>query len=187
MWVEINSTTEIWEWISNSMQNFIGHVITYAFGLKLNHVNNRALWYIHGDVIKWEHFPRYWPFVRGIHRSLVNSSYKGQWCGALMFSFICGCINGWVNNRKAGDLKRRCTHYDVTVMLKVGCVKWDRYAIYYLDYLAKCNNLAKPLPLLFEKNASLIVQLIKSSCTIQDFQLFELLVDNEQYLHKQDE
>ena len=21
------------------------------------------------DVIKWKHFPRYWPFVRGIHRS----------------------------------------------------------------------------------------------------------------------
>ena len=24
----------------------------------------------HDDVIKWKHFPRYWPFVRGIHRSL---------------------------------------------------------------------------------------------------------------------
>ena len=22
----------------------------------------------HDDVIKWKHFPRYWPFVRGIHR-----------------------------------------------------------------------------------------------------------------------
>ena len=29
------------------------------------------------DVIKWKHFPLYWPFVRGIHLSLVNSSYKG--------------------------------------------------------------------------------------------------------------
>ena len=27
----------------------------------------------HDDVIKWKHFPCYWPFVRGIHRSLVNS------------------------------------------------------------------------------------------------------------------
>ena len=25
--------------------------------------------YIHHDVIKWKHFPRYWPFVRVIHRS----------------------------------------------------------------------------------------------------------------------
>ena len=23
----------------------------------------------HDDVIKWKHFPRYWPFARGIHRS----------------------------------------------------------------------------------------------------------------------
>ena len=27
----------------------------------------------HDDVIKWKHFPRYWPFVRGIYRSPVNS------------------------------------------------------------------------------------------------------------------
>ena len=36
-----------------------------------------------------EHFPRYWPFVRGIHRWPVNSPHKGQWRGALMFSLIC--------------------------------------------------------------------------------------------------
>ena len=33
---------------------------------------------IHDDVIKWKHFPRNWPFVRGIHRSPVNSPHKGQ-------------------------------------------------------------------------------------------------------------
>ena len=60
----------------------------------------------HDDVIKWKHFPRYWPFVRGIHRPLVNSPHKGQWRGALMFSLICAWINGWVNNREAGDLRR---------------------------------------------------------------------------------
>ena len=40
----------------------------------------------HDDVIKWKHFPRYWPFVREIHRSLVNSPHKGLWRGALMYS-----------------------------------------------------------------------------------------------------
>ena len=70
----------------------------------------------HDDVIKWKHFPRYWPFVRGIHRSPGNSPHKGQWRGALMFSFICFWINGWVNNRKAGDLRRSRAHYDVIVM-----------------------------------------------------------------------
>ena len=54
------------------------------------------------DVIKWKHFPRYWPFVRGIYQSPVNSPHKGQW-------------HGWVNNREAGDLRRHCGHYDVTV------------------------------------------------------------------------
>ena len=39
----------------------------------------------HGDVTKWKHFPRYWPFVRGIHRSSLNSPHKGLWRGALMF------------------------------------------------------------------------------------------------------
>ena len=68
------------------------------------------------DVIEWKHFPRYWPFVRGIHRSPVNSSHKGQGCGALMFSFICAGINGWVNNREAGDLRCHSAHFDVIIM-----------------------------------------------------------------------
>ena len=71
----------------------------------------------HDDVIKWKHFPRYLPFVRGIHRSPVNSPHKGQWRGVLKFSLICARINGWVNNREAGDLRRHQAHCDVIVML----------------------------------------------------------------------
>ena len=67
-------------------------------------------------VIKWKYFPRYWPFVRRIHRSLVTSPHKGQWRGALMFSLICVWINTWVNNRDTGDLRRYRAHYDVIVM-----------------------------------------------------------------------
>ena len=66
------------------------------------------------DVVKWKNFPRYWLFVRGIHQWPVNSPHKGQWRGALMFSLICTWINGWVDNRKAGDLRRRHANYDVT-------------------------------------------------------------------------
>ena len=61
-------------------------------------------------------FPRYWPFVRGIHRSPVNSPYKGQWRGSLMFSLICARINGWVNSREAGDVRQHRAHYDVILM-----------------------------------------------------------------------
>ena len=60
----------------------------------------------------WRHqietCPRYWPFVRGIHRSSGNSPHKGQWPGtsphkgrwrgALMFTLIYDWLNGWVNN-----------------------------------------------------------------------------------------
>ena len=74
----------------------------------------------HYDVIKWKHFPRNWPFVRGIHRSPVNSPHKGQWRGALMFTLICARINGWVNTREAGDLRRYRPHYDFIVMSRNG-------------------------------------------------------------------
>ena len=83
----------------------------------------------HDDVIKWKHFPRYWPFVRGIHRSPMNSPHKGQWHGALMLSLICFWINDWVNNREAGDLWRYRAHYDVTVMKHAwcrACVRWHK-------------------------------------------------------------
>ena len=68
----------------------------------------------------WRHqmetFPCHWSFVWGIHRSPANSPHKGQWRGALMFSLICAWINGWVNNREAGDLRRHRARYDVIVM-----------------------------------------------------------------------
>ena len=96
----------------------------------------------HDDVIKWKHFPRYWPFVRGIHRSPVNSAHKGQWRGALMFPLICVWINGWVNNREAGDLRRTQAHYDVIVMIKMYlCVyvymKIDVNAVYRGNFLSR--------------------------------------------------
>ena len=72
------------------------------------------------DISWWRHemetFPHYWPFVRRIHRSPVNSPHKGQWRGTLMFSVFCVWINGWVNNRETGDLRRYRAHYDVIVM-----------------------------------------------------------------------
>ena len=70
----------------------------------------------HDDVIKWKHFPRYWPFVRGIHRSPVNSPHKGQWRVALMFYLICARINRWVNDGEVGDLRRHRAQWDVAVM-----------------------------------------------------------------------
>ena len=60
-----------------------------------------------------------WPKLANVakeknaHRSPVNSPPKGQWRGALMFSF-----NLRLNKRlsEAGDLRRHLVHYDVTLM-----------------------------------------------------------------------
>ena len=68
------------------------------------------------DVIKWKYFLCYWPFLRGIDQSPMNSPHKGQWRGASVFSFICAWINGWVNNHDAGASRRHRAHYDVIVM-----------------------------------------------------------------------
>ena len=72
---------------------------------------------IHDDVIKWKHLPRYWPFVRGIHRSPVNSPHKGQWREALVFSLICSLNNrlskeswGWLFETPSRSL---CLHCNV--------------------------------------------------------------------------
>ena len=92
--------------------NFTGHAQDIISILEMNLKITNS----YDDVIKWKHFPRYWPFVRGIHRSPVNSPHKGQWRGALMVSLICAWMNGWVNNREAGDLRRHRAHYDVIVM-----------------------------------------------------------------------
>ena len=70
---------------------------------------------LHDDVIKWKHFPRYWPLVRGIHRSPVNSPHKGQWRGALMFSLTCALNKrlskqswGWWFETPTRSLWRHC-------------------------------------------------------------------------------
>ena len=73
--------------------------------------------YSHDDVIKWKHFPRYWPFVREIpgHRwlPLTMASDAELWC---FFLLICAWTYGWVNNRDADDLRRHCSHYDDNLM-----------------------------------------------------------------------
>ena len=69
------------------------------------------------DVIKWRHFPRHWPFVRGIHRWPVDSPHEGHWHRTSMFSLICSWTNRWTNRRDAGDLNNHRAHYDVIVMI----------------------------------------------------------------------
>ena len=99
----------------NLLLNFKYHDLYKWSRFSWGYLNDKIL-YLHEDVIKWKKIRRYWPLVRGIHRSPVNSPHKGQGRGALMFSLICVWISDWINNRKAGDLWCYRAHYDVIVM-----------------------------------------------------------------------
>ena len=94
----------------------------------------------HDDVNKWKHFLRCWPLVRGFHWSPVNSSHRDHWCGALLFSLICAWLNGWVNNREAGDLRRHHAHFDVIVILMFDKCVLCFYLYYYVvqDFACWC-------------------------------------------------
>ena len=91
--------------------------------------------YPYHDVIKWKHFPRYWPFVRGIYRSSVNFPHKGQWRGAWISSLICAWTNGYANNRDAGELRRHRAYHSITAMFFcVAAVKPYAYFFLYTAY-----------------------------------------------------
>ena len=83
--------------VLSGMNILLFYTFTPKFVLKGSKDKQPALvkvmvWLRHDDVIKWKHFPCYWPFVRGIRRSPVNSPHKGQWRGALIFPLICSWI-----------------------------------------------------------------------------------------------
>ena len=117
----------------------------------------------HDDVIKWKHCPRYWPLVRGIHRATMNSPHKGQWRRAFIFSLICAWISGWVNNRKAGDLRRHRVHYHVIVILMRIAMTYYFHIITYIVPATVC----KMFMLLGKKviiNKYVLAILIKKYC-----------------------
>ena len=95
----------------NQRHSSITRVGSIAFSLQL-YISGK----VYDGVMAWKHFPRNWPFVRGIQRSPVDSPHKGQWRGALMFSLNCAWMYSWVNKRGAGGLRRQRAHYDVSVM-----------------------------------------------------------------------
>ena len=75
--------------LPNTCQNKIFLIPGLVF-ITTNDVNSEnegymvSPWSSHDDVIKWKHFPRYWPFVPGIHRSRwiphTKASDAELWC-----------------------------------------------------------------------------------------------------------
>ena len=87
----------------------------------------------HDDVIKWKHFPRYWPFVRGIYRSPVNSPHKGRWRGAMTFSLICVWTNSWLQNVS-----------EISICVSSAPYSYRSYGAFFLDK-HMCGFRGKPV------------------------------------------
>ena len=90
-----------------------------------NFAHKLSLRQSHDDVIKWKHFPRFWPFVPVTGEFPSQSSDAELWC-----FLICAWTNDWINNRDAGDMRGHRAHYDVTVMM------------FFLVYMFIWNKLA---------------------------------------------
>ena len=54
---------------------------------------------IHDDAMTGTHFPHYWSFVRGNHRSPVDFFTKGKWCDSFIFIPFAVCLNKLSNKQ----------------------------------------------------------------------------------------
>ena len=114
--------------------------------------------------MKWKHYPRYWPFVRGIHRSPVNSLHKGQWCGALMFALICAWINcsskkrrGWWFETLSRPLWRHCS-----VLLLLSCSSYVLIPLCFGITLYQCRILFGIALYLLHKTSFIVINYFQS-------------------------
>ena len=106
--------------------NWVSIISADSLAPSINKSSASMILAVHDDVLKWKHFPRYWPFVWGIHRSSVFSLTKASdaelWCSSL----ICAWTNVWVNNWVASDLGRHRAHYDVIVIIMAVYARRDK-------------------------------------------------------------
>ena len=89
------------EWTSCEKRHFSVYVRKQSRGCCASELNGNILVQLHDDVIKWKHFPRYWPFVRRI--PITKDSDAELWCFH------------W-SDRHTDDLRCHRAHYDVTVI-----------------------------------------------------------------------
>ena len=62
------------------------------------------------DVMAWEDFQHYWPFVRWIHQWLVDSHHKGLVMQRFGIFLLQSCTCCWINSQSAHALDRQNAH-----------------------------------------------------------------------------
>ena len=114
---------------------------------------------VHDDVIKWKRFPRYWPFVWGIHRSPVNSPHKRPVTRSFDVFFDL-CLNkrlsrqlwGWWFETTSCSLWRHCNVHTMMCL----CHTCKSVTFWSLPHLSMLDNMN-------------VTQYYKLACNIDDF------------------
>ena len=89
---------------------FIVHIGHYLQFLSLTQIRH-----VHDDVIKWKPFPPLLALCAW--NSPVTGEFPTQRPVTQSFDvLLCAWINGWVNNREAGDMRRHRGDFDVIVV-----------------------------------------------------------------------
>ena len=70
----------------NGMDALRSHIFTIAQSTRKPRESLICTTLTHDDVIKWNHLPRCYPFVKGIHQSPLNSPHKSQWAELFLFA-----------------------------------------------------------------------------------------------------
>ena len=70
----------------------------------------------HDDVIKWKHFLRYWPFVRGIPNGTCEFPSQRPVTRSFDVFFDLRLNKRLSEQSRPRDLRRHHTHYDVTAL-----------------------------------------------------------------------
>ena len=121
-----------------------------------------ALFY-HDDVIKLKHFPRYLPFVRGIHRSRCPSQRPVTRSFDIIFGLHLNKLLskqswGWWFETRSGSLWRHCNEYSLSWALSAPpktmpaesvfpfLVLLNTFPNLWLKGPVKCTLLLSPIP-----------------------------------------
>ena len=73
--------------------------------------NSTLFLQVHGDAIKWKHFPLYW------HQAPVNSPHNGRWAFIYSFFFLFDLhLNQQLSKKQWRSRWCHCAHYGVTTM-----------------------------------------------------------------------
>ena len=93
----------VWSWCPIYKS---GHCCSFEDQAPLGFIHGRSIFKCHHDITKWKHVPRYCPFVRGIHRSPVNSPHKATITQAFDVPLLLVWTICWTNTWLIGNSRR---------------------------------------------------------------------------------